>query len=1020
MCGRLVVLLLALGLCMSSATRAADIILVTETGDTDADGVQDDLGLEDFLKGLGHEVDVRRGNWTTLDAGRIAELNAADLIVVSRRTSSGSYDDDAAEIANWSALKTPLILQSAYLARGTSSGYRWYWVNSTTINNLVTPMIQVVDLTHPIFKGVPLNASNQVDVVDGTTGSGQTSFTGTTDVGNGKLLARTATGTNTCIAEWEPGRPFYAGSPQTPEGKRMLFCSGTQESGATPQGAFNLTENGKSIFANAIRYMLGITAERGATMPSPADKATDVRPDVALTWTSGEYAATHDVYFGLDSADVAGATRTSPLGVLASRGQDANTYAPTDTLEFGRTYYWRVDEVNAPPDTTIDKGPVWSFTAEPFVYPVKNIVASASSAAPSFGPENTINGSGLDDDDLHSTADAGMWLSRSGAPQPTWIQYEFDRVYKLHEMWVWNYNISFEWLIGLGFRQVLVEYSTNGTDWTSLGEVEFVQAPSDDGYAHNTTVDFAGVAAQYVRLTAMSTWGGSTPQLGLSEVRFLHLPAHAREPVPASGATGVSPNVTLSWRPGREAASHQVYLSTDPHAVMEGTASVATPAEASYAPASLELGATYYWNVIEINEIANPPEWTSDLWSFSTIEYFVIDDFESYANESPDRIFQTWIDGYGYSEDEFFPAGNPGNGTGSAVGHDIWTQGGAHYGKTIVETTVVHDGMQSMPFYYDNSSVNTSEAARTWEIPQNWTAHEADTLTLYFHGNPVGFLQIAPDHFLMNGTGADIFGTADEGRFVYKRLSGDGSIIARIDRLDNTNAWANAGVMIRGTLDPAATWAYVVWAQENGARFRARLTVTGSATSDTPVATDDQKAVRPPAWVKIERKGDQFNGYYAMGETVTTWTPMVWNPQTIVMSPDVYIGLAVTSHAAGLVTQAEFSGVATTGKVTGEWQSASLGVEQPAGNAPETLYVTLEDSSGHEATVVNADPYAVGVGAWTPWSFPLSEFSSGGVKTNSIRRMTIGLGDEAKAASGASGLIYIDDIGYGRPAPSQP
>jgi hypothetical protein len=289
-------------------------------------------------------------------------------------------------------------------------------------------------------------------------------------------------------------------------------------------------------------------------------------------------------------------------------------------------------------------------------------------------------------------------------------------------------------------------------------------------------------------------------------------------------------------------------------------------------------------------------------------------------------------------------------------------------------------------------------------------------LTLYFQGNPIGFLQISPNHFLMNGTGTDIFGTADQGRFVYKQLSGDGSIIARVDRLDNTNAWANAGVMIRGTLDPAATWAYVIWAPENGARFRARLTITGSATSDTPVATDDQKAVRPPAWVKIERKGDQFFGYYAMGETVTTWTPMVWNPQTILMSPDVYIGLAVTSHAAGLVTQAEFSGVATTGKVTGEWQSVSLGIEQPVGNVPETLYVTLEDSTGRKATVANVDPYAIGAGAWTPWNILLSEFSSAGVKTDRIKRMTIGLGDKTKAASGASGLIYIDDIEYGRPA----
>ena len=78
------------------------------------------------------------------------------------------------------------------------------------------------------------------------------------------------------------------------------------------------------------------------------------------------------------------------------------------------------------------------------------------------------------------------------------------------------------------------------------------------------------------------------------------------------------------------------------------------------------------------------------------------------------------------------------------------------------------------------------------------------------------------------------------------------------------------------------------------------------------------------------------------------------------MTGTVFIGLAVTSHAAGVVTQAEFSNVTTTGNVTGQWQSASLGIDQPAGNLPDALYIAVEDSSGHKATVVNTDPYAVG------------------------------------------------------------
>ncbi|MHC4677240.1 MAG: hypothetical protein ACYTEK_00935, partial [Planctomycetota bacterium] len=49
--------------------------------------------------------------------------------------------------------------------------------------------------------------------------------------------------------------------------------------------------------------------------------------------------------------------------------QDASSYDP-GRLEFETTYYWRVDEVNAPPDSTVYKGNVWSFTTEPVGYPI--------------------------------------------------------------------------------------------------------------------------------------------------------------------------------------------------------------------------------------------------------------------------------------------------------------------------------------------------------------------------------------------------------------------------------------------------------------------------------------------------------------------------------------------------------------------------------------------------------------------------------------------------------------------------
>ena len=239
-----------------------------------------------------------------------------------------------------------------------------------------------------------------------------------------------------------------------------------------------------------------------ASNPRSANEETDVPRDVVLSWTPGIYAAPtngHKVYFGTNFDDVNDAT--------GSDAQTANSYTPP-RLDFGQTYYWRIDEVNAPPDYTLYKGDVWQFTVKPFAYPItgENITATVSSSnIAEEGPENTINGSGLDSNDLHSAENGDMWFSSIFGPQPTWIQYEFDRVYKLHQMWVWNHNSLFELALGFGVKDATIEYSIDGSNWTTLGTThEFARAPGTPGYAANTTVDFGGMVAKYVKITANS------------------------------------------------------------------------------------------------------------------------------------------------------------------------------------------------------------------------------------------------------------------------------------------------------------------------------------------------------------------------------------------------------------------------------------------------------------------------------------------------------------------------------------
>ncbi|HSV99631.1 MAG TPA: discoidin domain-containing protein [Sedimentisphaerales bacterium] len=245
--------------------------------------------------------------------------------------------------------------------------------------------------------------------------------------------------------------------------------------------------------------------------------------DTVLQWTSPRFAKTHDMYFGTSFVDVNSASRDNPRDVLVSEGQAETLYDPEGLLEFGRTYCWRVDYVGAGPAFTVYRGPVLDFTTEAVAYPITNIIATASSSQPGVGPENTVNGSGLDNYDGHSTHVKDMW--QSGTVGPHWIEFEFDKVYALHELWVWNSNQVIEPIIGFGAKSVEIEYSTDGMTWTPLDEVpEFARAPGQAGCTANTIISFSGVSAKYVKLTIDANWGGVSPSTGLSEVRFFYIP----------------------------------------------------------------------------------------------------------------------------------------------------------------------------------------------------------------------------------------------------------------------------------------------------------------------------------------------------------------------------------------------------------------------------------------------------------------------------------------------------------------
>jgi hypothetical protein len=474
----------------------------------------------------------------------------------------------------------------------------------------------------------------------------------------------------------------------------------------------------------------------------------------------------------------------------------------------------------------------------------------------------------------------------------------------------------------------------------------------------------------------------------------------AWNPSPASGSTSNIDDVTsVSWSAGDNAAQHDIYFGTDKDAVAGADASDTSgvyrgrQGAASYnPPEGIEWGQSHYWRIDEYNTDGTIS--TGRVWSFAIADHIVVEDFESYndineGDPGSNRIYLAWLDGYDN------PAIN-----GSIVGNAT---------APFAEQTIVHGGAQSMPMFYDNA-VGMSEATLTLTYPRDWSRHGIGTLSLWFRGNPAGFLEDPAGTFTISAAGADIWNTADEFRYAWKQLSGTGSITAQVLSVDNTDPWAKAGVMIRQTLDAGSKFAAVYITPGQGCRYQARLTPGTGATSDTSVATAEQMAITAPYWIKIERDtADNFNGYYSSDGV--SWQAMSWNPQKIAMPSNVYIGMAATSHSSGVIGEAQFSDVTTTGSVTPiTWAHEAIGIDM-ASNDPEPMYVALNGN----AVVQHDNPNAALINDWTQWNIDLTLFVDQGVNLANINTLTIGFGDKNNPQAGGSGSAYFDDIRLNQP-----
>jgi WD40 repeat protein len=371
------------------------------------------------------------------------------------------------------------------------------------------------------------------------------------------------------------------------------------------------SENGVEIWELNLPGPIPLTTAYG---PKPYNGTLYDNTWVNLEWQAGDFAVSHDLYFGDSFDDVDAGVEGTFQGnqALTSLIVGLPGFPYPDGLTPGTTYYWRIDEVNETEPNSPWKGSVWSFSIPP---------KTAYNPDPADGT-NSVEG--------------------SRSPRLT-----------RHQL-----NVTLSWTAGFEAKLHTVYFGdnfddvNNAVDGLQLGETSYTPDPLKLAKTYYWRIDeFDGTEIHKGDIWRFTTQGA------------------VGNPSPSNGAMDIDQTPVLAWSPGIYGASHEVYFGTNNEAVKntnksspeyKGSGNLDSE---SYEPGQLEWNTTYYWRVDEANSANTDSPWIGPVWNFTTANFLIIDDMEGYNDLDPaepmsNRIFNSWLDGFGD------------NTNGSLVGYD--------------------------------------------------------------------------------------------------------------------------------------------------------------------------------------------------------------------------------------------------------------------------------------------------------------------------------------------------------------
>ncbi len=472
----------------------------------------------------------------------------------------------------------------------------------------------------------------------------------------------------------------------------------------------------------------------------------------------------------------------------------------------------------------------------------------------------------------------------------------------------------------------------------------------------------------------------------------------ASSPNPANGALHADTWVTLSWRPGDFAVSHDVYLGESFNDVNDATRASGTfrgnqtdtyyvAGFPGYAyPDGLVPGTTYYWRIDEVNTAEPNSPWKGDIWSFSIPPRTAYnpnpaDGAEFVATNA--RL--SWTAGFGAKLHTVYFGDNY-DSVDNAVG-----------GATQSVTTYNPGPLQQEKVYYwrvdEFNPPNTYKGA-VWGFttpgaagnPQPANRAKGVQMTAQLSWTPA---TTAVSHDLYFGTdkGTVKNATTASPEFQGNKAPGAESFNPGMLAWHSDYYWRVDAIYNSGPVKG------LVW---------------GFTTADF-ISVDDFESyndIDPPD-AASNRIFDKWIDGFA---TPTTNGALVGNEmppyaeQTIVRGgiqsmPYAYDNNLKTSEATlTLVWPRDWTAEGVT--------KLSLWFRGATSNSAERMFVALNGT----AVVYHDDPAVTKMRGWNEWVIGLQAFADQGVNLASVNTIAIGFGTKGSPAGGGSGKMYFDDI----------